>query len=253
MREGVLAGKASLVLGASRGIGAATAQALAAAGARVMLAARGVQALEAVAKDIRDREGEAHVVPTDMRDAKQVEALVEKTVARFGRLDVAFNNAGAGHRPTPFAEFTVQDLDDAIDNNLRGIIVAMKFELRAMLASGVGAIVNMSSTAGLSGARGMGAYAAAKHAIIGATRSAALDYAAMKIRVNAIAPGPILNERIGTLPDEQRAPIARAVPMGRIGLPEEVAATVVWLCSEAASFITGAVISVDGGRLAGSG
>jgi NAD(P)-dependent dehydrogenase (short-subunit alcohol dehydrogenase family) len=241
----------ALVVGASRGIGAATARALARAGAKVAVAARDARALEAVAAGIRDEGGEAIAVRSDVRDPALVRELVDATVAAFGRLDIAFNNAGSGHPPAPFADLDVADFDEAISVNLRGILIAMKFELTAMLAGGGGAIVNMSSTAGLSGVRGMGAYAATKHAIIGATKSAALDYAHRNVRVNAVAPGPIATDRIAALPEERRAPIVRAVPMGRIGLPEEVASTVVWLCSDAAAFVTGAVLAVDGGRLAG--
>ncbi len=247
----LLPGKIAIVLGASRGIGAAAALALARAGATVVLAARDALALEGVAGSIRAMNAQALVVPTDLREVEQVERLVATTVARFGRLDLAFNNAGSGHRPAPLADLTVQDFDEAISLNLRGTLVAMKFEIAAMLASGGGAIVNMSSTAGLSGVRGMSAYSATKHAIIGATRSAALDYAALNLRINAVAPGPIATDRIASLPEERRAPIVRAVPMGRLGLAEEVAAAVVWLCSDAAAFITGAVVPIDGGRLAG--
>lgn len=251
-QQGLLTGKVSLVLGASRGIGAATARALAISGARVVVAARDAQALESVAADIRAGGGEAIALPTDIRIPAQVEALIETTLERFGRLDAAFNNAGSGHLPAPFSELTVEDFDEAISVNLRGILVAMKYELRAMLRGGGGAIVNMSSTAGLSGVRGMGAYSATKHAIVGATKSAALDYAERGIRLNVVAPGPILTDRLAAIPEERRAPIIRAVPMGRIGLVEEVAATVTWLCSDAAAFITGAVLPVDGGRLAGA-
>jgi NAD(P)-dependent dehydrogenase (short-subunit alcohol dehydrogenase family) len=127
----------------------------------------------------------------------------------------------------------------------------MKYEIPAMLASGGGAIVNMSSTAGLQGVRGMSAYSAAKHGVIGLTASAALDYAAQGIRVNAIAPGPIYTERLRALDEERLAPVMRAVPMARVGLPEEVAALAAWLCSDQASFITGAALPIDGGRLAG--
>jgi NAD(P)-dependent dehydrogenase (short-subunit alcohol dehydrogenase family) len=246
-----LVGRVAIVLGASRGIGAAGAQALARAGAKVVLAARDVRALEGVAESIRGMNGDALAVPTDMRDAGQVERLVATTVEKYGRLDVAFNNAGSGHRPAPLSDLTLQDFDEAISLNLRGVLVAMKYEIAAMLTGGGGAIVNMSSTAGLSGVRGMAAYSATKHAVIGATKSAALDYATRNIRVNAVAPGPIATDRTAALSEEQRAPIVRAVPMGRIGLAAEVAAVVVWLCSDAAAFVTGAVVPIDGGRLAG--
>jgi NAD(P)-dependent dehydrogenase (short-subunit alcohol dehydrogenase family) len=246
-----LAGKVILVIGASRGIGAAAAPAMAEAGATVIVAARDTQALDAVAKGIRSSGGCSLAIQADVADEPQVVHLIDTIVATFGRLDAAFNNAGSGHMPAPLADLSVLDFDASIRVNLRGTLIAKKYEIRAMLSSGGGAIVNMSSTAGLSGVRGMGAYSATKHAIIGATKSAALDYASQNIRVNAIAPGPILTDRLNALPAERREPIIRAVPMGRIGVVQEVATLVVWLCSDAASFVTGAAIPVDGGRLAG--
>jgi NAD(P)-dependent dehydrogenase (short-subunit alcohol dehydrogenase family) len=177
---------------------------------------------------------------------------VQAALERFGRLDAAFNNAGAGHRLALLGDLSPETLDEAIAVNLRGTLLALKFELQAMAVAGGGAIVNMASTSGLHGVRGLAAYAAAKHGVIGATRSAALDYAAAGIRVNAVAPGPIATGRIAALSEAQRAPIGAAVPLGRIGLPEEVAAAVVWLCTDAAAYITGAVLPIDGGQLAGS-
>jgi NAD(P)-dependent dehydrogenase (short-subunit alcohol dehydrogenase family) len=251
-QRGLLTDKVALVLGASRGIGASAALALARAGARVVVAARDTRGLEEVAESIRREGSEAHAIATDILVVAQVESVVARTVEIFGRLDIAFNNAGSGHMPAPMAELSVQDIDDAIGVNLRGILVAMKFELTAMLGSGGGSIVNMSSTAGVSGVRGMSAYSATKHAIIGATKSAALDYAAKNIRVNAVAPGPILTDRLRALPDDRRALVERAVPMGRVGLADEVASAVVWLASDASSFVTGSVLPIDGGRTAGA-
>jgi len=248
----LLRGKVAIITGASRGIGASAARAFAEAGAAVVLAARSEQAIATLAENIRAAGGHALALPTDVGDPDAIKRLVERALAAFGRLDVAFNNAGDGHLPAPLAELTVEDFDRAVRGSLRGVFLAMKYEIPAMLESGGGAIVNMSSTAGLQGVRGMAGYDAAKHGVIGLTESAALDYAAQRIRVNAIAPGPILTERLATLSDEARAPIARAVPMARIGLPEEVAALAVWLCSDQASFITGATIPIDGGRLAGA-
>lgn len=249
--KGVLRDKVAIITGASRGVGAAAARAFAAAGAAVALAARSEQAIAALAEEIREAGGYAIAAPTDVGDPLAVERLVERALGAFGRLDVAFNNAGDGHMPAPLADLSVEDFDRAVRGSLRGVFLAMKYEIPAMLASGGGAIVNMSSTAGLQGVRGMSGYAAAKHGVIGLTESAAVDYAARHMRVNAIAPGPILTERLAALTDEARAQVVRAVPMGRIGLPEEVAALAVWLCSDQASFITGAAIPIDGGRLAG--
>jgi NAD(P)-dependent dehydrogenase (short-subunit alcohol dehydrogenase family) len=252
VREGALLGRVAFVLGASRGIGAGTAQALARAGAKVVAVARNDEALSIVVDRIQSEGGEAVAFRTDAQDPAQVRAAIETAVKTYGRLDIAFNNAGSGHRPTPFADLTLEDFDQSIGVNLRGVLVAMKYELMAMLSGGRGCIVNMASTAGVSGVRGMGAYCAAKHAVVGATKSAALDYGGKGIRVNVVAPGPILTDRIQALPEAHRTPIIAAVPLGRIGSVEEVAATVVWLCSDAASFITGAVIPIDGGRLAGA-
>ncbi len=251
MLSGLLRDKVAIITGASRGIGAVSARAFTEAGAAVVLAARNEQAITTLAQEIREAGGHALAISTDVSDPHAVERLVERTLAAFGRLDVAFNTAGDGHMPTPLAELTVEDFDRAARSSLRGVFLAMKYEIPAMLESGGGAIVNMSSTAGLQGVRGMAGYVAAKHGVIGLTESAALDYAAQRIRVNAIAPGPIQTERLAALTDEARAPVVRAVPMARIGLPEEVAAVAAWLCSDQASFITGATIRVDGGRLAG--
>lgn len=150
--------------------------------------------------------------------------------------------------PTPLGEITPEEFDRSIRVNLRGVFLAMKYEIAAMLDSGGGAIVNMSSTAGLNGAPGMGAYGASKHGVIGLTRTAAIDYASRGIRVNAIAPGPVLTEKLARLPGTVREQISQAVPMLRIGDRDEIAAAAAWLCSEQASFITGATLPVDGGR-----
>jgi NAD(P)-dependent dehydrogenase (short-subunit alcohol dehydrogenase family) len=250
--SGSLNGKVAIITGASRGIGARAAHVFTAEGAAVTLAARSEAALTTLADELLAKGAVCIAIPTDVGDPDQVERLVARVVSTFGRLDIAFNNAGDGHMPAPLAELSVEDFDRAVRGSLRGVFLAMKYELSAMLASGGGAIVNMSSTAGIQGVRGMSAYAAAKHGVIGLTESAALEYAAHGVRVNAIAPGPILTERLAALSNEQRAPVARSVPLARIGQPQEVAALAAWLLSDQASFITGATIPIDGGRMAGA-
>jgi len=247
----LLEGKVAIVTGASRSIGAASARAFAEAGAAVVLAARTEAAIRAIAQDIESKGGKAIAVPTDVTDPESVARLIEQAVAKFGRVDVAFNNAGAGQLPTPLADISFEDFEIGLKANLYGAFLGMKYEIPAMLAAGGGAIVNMSSTAGLQGAPGMGPYAAGKHGVVALTKAAALDYGKRNIRVNAIAPGPIVNEQMSQLGEERLQQIARFVPLGRVGRVEEVALAAVWLCSDEASFITGAVLSVDGGRLAG--
>ena len=247
--KGQLENKVGVVTGASRGIGAAAAITLAKAGAKVALAARSTSLLEATAHAIDPSGTNVLVSSTDVADATSVEHLVQSTMEKFGRLDFAFNNAGDGHMPLPLADVGIEDFDRAIRTNVRGAFLCMKYEIPAMLRGGGGAIVNMSSTAGLQGVKGIGGYVAGKHAIIGMSQTAALDYARQNIRVNVVAPGPILTERLANIPN--RDPIAAAVPMGRIGNREEVAQVVAWLCSDLSSFVTGVTIPVDGGRMAG--
>lgn len=248
-----LRGRVAVITGASRGIGAATAQALAAAGARVVLAARDQARLDDVAQTIERIGGTALVAPTDVTDHEAVAALMRRTVEHFGRLDIAVNNAaGAGHPPTPLARVTVEDFDDAIATTLRSVFLGMKYAIPAMLGGGGGAIVNIGSTAGVQAVAGLAGYCTSKHGLVGLTQVAALDYAEHDIRVNALAPGPIHTERLEQAGKHGRAMAAAAMPMRRIGDVTEVAAAVVWLCSDAASFITGAVLPIDGGKLAGT-
>jgi NAD(P)-dependent dehydrogenase (short-subunit alcohol dehydrogenase family) len=248
-----LAGKIALVVGGSRGIGAEAARAIAAAGASVAIAARDGGALEALAAEIEQAGGRAIAIPTDVGSPEAIGRLVERTVAVFGGLDLALNNAaGGGHPPTPLADVLVDDYDSALAITLRGIFVGMKYEIPAMLGRGGGAIVNMASSAGLQAVAGMAGYVAAKHGVIGLTKVAALDYAALGIRVNAIAPGPILTDRLEAAGEDAQRRAGSALPVGRVGHPGEVAAAVVWLMSDKASFVTGVTLSVDGGMLAGT-
>ncbi|MGI0070977.1 MAG: SDR family NAD(P)-dependent oxidoreductase [Thermoplasmata archaeon] len=245
------AGKVVLVVGASRGIGAATAEAFAREGARVVLGARDLAALETVAHRIRDRGGSAYVRSMDLGDPASIRATGEWLGQEFGRLDIAFNNAGEGYRPTPLAEVPLEAFDLVQRGTVRGTFLALREEIPLLIAHGGGAIVNMASTAGLSAFAGGGPYVTAKHAILGLTKAAALDYATLGIRVNAVAPGPIDTERLQVLPEEYREQARSAVPMRRLGRPEDVADVVLWLASDRACFVTGATVLVDGGRLAG--
>jgi NAD(P)-dependent dehydrogenase (short-subunit alcohol dehydrogenase family) len=246
----LLSEKVLIVTGASRGIGAAAARFFAVRGASVVLGARDEQALAAVVSEIGRVGGEATSVPTDVTDPDAVERLVMSALERFGRLDGAFNNAGQGHRPTPLAELDPAEFARTLEVNLVGVFFSLRAELSRLQAGG--SIVNMSSSAGLSGAPGMSAYSAAKHGVIGLTRTAALDYGPKGIRVNAIAPGPILTrDGIGGAPIEVQQQVAGMLPLKRLGTPDEVAELAAWLLSDAASFVNGATVSIDGGKLAG--
>jgi NAD(P)-dependent dehydrogenase (short-subunit alcohol dehydrogenase family) len=242
-------GNVALVTGASRGIGAAIARRFAEQGARVVLAARSASGLGAVAATLPSK---ALVVPTDVTDEAAVTRLFEEISSTFGRLDYACNNAaGGGRRPTPVAQMTTEVWDAELAVSLRGVFLCLRAELSLMAVRG-GAVVNMSSTAGQQGVAGLAQYVAAKHALEGLTKAAALDHAADGVRVNAVAPGPILTGGLAAAGTEAQEAAARAVPLGRVGTPEEVADAVVWLCSDGARFITGTTLTIDGGRLAGT-
>jgi len=249
-----LEGQVALVTGASRGIGAAVARAFAHAGASVVLAARDADALERLVVELKSSGAEAAAIPTDVSDEPAVTRLVEETLTRFGRLDFACNNAArtAGPPPTPLVDLDLEAFDASVAVNLRGVFLALKYEIAAMLAGGGGAIVNMSSTAGIHGVAGLAPYVSTKYGIEGLTRVAALDYAQRNIRVNAIAPGPILTDHLERAGAEPQHQAAAAMPIGRIGQPQEVAAAVVWLCSDNSAFVTGTTLVIDGGQLAGT-
>jgi len=245
-------GKVALVTGAASGLGLATAKAFAEAGASVALADVNEKAVQAAAKGLTDKGYEALGIVCDVSEDVQVEAMVKKTVAEFGRLDAAYNNAGIQNVLAETADSPREDYDRVMAVNLRGIWSSMKFELQVMREQGSGAIVNCSSLGGLVGGNQRGTYHAAKHGVIGLTKSAALEYATRGIRVNDVCPGLIrtpMAEQMeaGGQGEALKAMLEYCVPMKREGRPEEIANTVLFLCSEAASYITGQSISVDGG------
>jgi len=245
-------GRVALVAGASRGIGAAAAEAFAVAGAAVVLGARDPAALKAVVERIESRGGDAIGVRCDVSDVDSVRNLIDRAIARYGRLDAAFNNATDGPLPAPLAEIDVAEFDRGIATNIRGTFLGMKFQIPAMLANGGGAIVNMASVAGINATANLAAYVASKAGIIGLTKVAALDYADQGIRVNVVAPGPILTHHLQAAGPQAQRLADLSTPMRRTGQASEVAETVLWLCSPASSFITGAVIPIDGGQSAGN-
>jgi NAD(P)-dependent dehydrogenase (short-subunit alcohol dehydrogenase family) len=259
MNAGVrpLEDRVALVTGASSGIGRATALAFARAGARVVVASRNLERLEETAHRVHELGGAAIAIQTDVTQADQVRRMVAQTVKVYGRLDAAFNNAG-GYRLIGGKHGMTADLDEdvwdrVVGVNLKGVWLAMKYEIEPMLAQGGGAIVNNSSNDGLRAVPYSSPYVAAKHGVIGLTKTAAIEYAREGIRVNAVCPGWILTPPVRMLMKDKpgaEAEMLAEEPIGRFGEPSEVAATVVWLCSEAASYVTGHALAVDGGYLA---
>jgi NAD(P)-dependent dehydrogenase (short-subunit alcohol dehydrogenase family) len=244
--------RVAVVAGASRGIGAETAKAFARSGYAVVLGARDADALGRVLDDIETIGGRAVAATTDVGDADSMRALVDLAVDSFGRLDAAFNNATDGPMPSPLADIDPDAFDLGIRTNIRGTFLGMKFEIPAMLAGGGGAIVNMASVAGVRATTKLAAYVTGKAGIIALTETAALDYADRGIRVNVVAPGPILTHHLERAGAEAQRLAGASVPMGRVGTTKEVADAVLWLCSEQSSFITGATLPIDGGQLAGN-
>jgi NAD(P)-dependent dehydrogenase (short-subunit alcohol dehydrogenase family) len=240
-------GKVAFVTGAASGIGRATAVAFAVEGARVIVLDRSEDALAGTVATIKAAGGEVMAIACDVSQPEQVEAAVARTVEAFGRLDIAFNNAGVENKASPVAEIELAEWDRILDINLRGTFVCMQQQLAQMLRQGGGVVINTSSGAGVRGVAGGAAYAASKHAIIGLTKSAALDYAKSNIRVNAILPGnietPMMDRFTGG--DIQKA--IDLEPVGRLGKPEEIAEAVLWMSADLGAFVTGAAIAVDGG------
>ena len=251
---GDLSGKTALVTGAASGIGRATALALAEAGARVVVSDLNGAGGEETVRVIAKTRGEAVFVKADVTNAGEVEALVSRAVAAYGRLDCAHNNAGLLGTPfVPAGDYEEDIWDRVIGVNLKGVWLCMKYELRQMLRQGGGAIVNTASVAGLIGGRFGVAYYASKHGVVGLTRAAAVEYAQRGIRVNCVCPGFIptaMTEPVLRMGLDAEATQRARNPMGRLGTPEEVAEAVVWLCSEKTSFVTGHTLVMDGGLVA---
>lgn len=247
---GQLNSRVALVTGGATGIGRAAALAFAEEGAKVVMADVDIKEGEETARLIKDKGSEAVFLRTDVSQTADVEALLNKTVVRFGRLDCAFNNAGIEGESAPWTEYKEEVWERVMDINLKGVWLCMKYELRQMVKQGNGAIVNTSSVMGLVSTPTNPAYSASKHGVLGLTKSAALAYAQAGIRVNAVCPGfvhsPMTERKFSTNPElEER--LAAKHPIGRMGTPEEIAAAVVWLCSGAASFVTGHSLTMDGG------
>jgi NAD(P)-dependent dehydrogenase (short-subunit alcohol dehydrogenase family) len=249
---GLLDGKISLVTGAGSGIGRATSLVMAREGATVVVSDINADSAEETLSAIKEQGGDGMFVHADVSRANDVEAMVGQIVAAYGRLDCAHNNAGIeGFMAGRLHEYPEDQWDRLIDVNLKGVWLCLKHEVPQMLAQGGGAIVNTASAAGLVGSRRLSAYVASKHAVVGLTKAAALEYARDGIRVNAVCPGiidtPMVGRLMGGREADYEATIPARQPIGRLGTPEEIAESVTWLCSESASLVTGLAMAVDGG------
>lgn len=245
------ANKVALITGGSSGIGRATAIAFAQTGAKVVIASRRVTESEETVQLVKEAGSEAIFIKTDVRKEAEVEALISKTVETYGSLDFAFNNAGVEGKQGFSINQTEENWNNIIDTNLKGTWLSMKYQIRQMLRKGSGVIVNNASMVGLKGSSYMPIYSASKHGVIGLTKSAALEYAKASIRINAVCPAVVETEMFDRLAggsEEGKAKFVANYPMGRPGKPKEVADAVVWLCSDAATFITGHSLVIDGGR-----
>jgi NAD(P)-dependent dehydrogenase (short-subunit alcohol dehydrogenase family) len=241
-----------LITGALTGIGRATAVAFAQSGARIVVSGRRDEAGLALAAELRNLSAEAEFVRVDVRHDDEVRNLVDQTVARFGRLDVAVNNAGTEGKPGPMTEQSEESYAATFDTNVLGTVLSLKHELRVMQPQGSGSIINLSSTMGQRGAPSASMYTASKHAVEGLTKAAALEGAAFGIRVNAVAPGPVETELLNRFTGgaDRKAGLIAGVPLKRAGRPEEIAQAIVYLASDHASFVTGQILGVNGGKTA---
>lgn len=250
MNVSSMRGRVALVTGASSGIGRESARLFARKGASVVVADIDSVGGEETARSIGAEQGDAVFIKADVTQAAEVEAMIQRTMDLYGRLDFAHNNAGISPGYAPLADISEDAWNRILDINLRGVWLCLKYEIRQMIQQRRGAIVNTSSVAGIVGFRRAGAYSASKHGVVGLTRSAPLDYADVGIRVNAVCPGatrtPIVDRALQQVP-EMLAQISALHPLGRIAEANEVAAAAVWLCSDAASFVTGQALAVDGG------
>lgn len=251
-------GKVALVTGATSGIGKATAIMFARNGAKTIVAGRNKSRGQEVVDAITAEGGEAIFIEVDMEDQVEIKQMIDKTVATYGRLDFAFNNAGISGRPALTHETKLRDFREIIDVNLNSVFLSMKYELEEMLKSGGGNIVNCSSYGGTHGVGGMSAYTASKHGVIGLTKAAAVEYAKLGVRINAVCPGSVQTPLIEALADVAgdisagtSEGQAEQPGMNRVGTPDEVAEVVMFLCSEASSFVTGSSVAIDGGMAAG--
>jgi NAD(P)-dependent dehydrogenase (short-subunit alcohol dehydrogenase family) len=251
---GQFQGKVALVTGAASGIGRATALAFAKEGAKVVVSDIAVDSGQETVQMIDAADGHAIFIKADVSDPVQVEALIQGTIEAFGRLDIGINNAGIGSTWTRVADYSFEDWDRVIGVNLNGVFYCMHYEIQQMLELGGGTIVNTSSIAGLKGLANSSAYSASKHGVVGLTKAAALEYARNNIRINAVCPvfarTPMLEELFAVNPTYEGR-LVKNIPMRRYGTPEDVAAAIIWLCSDDAGFITGHTLPLDGGIMAG--